>query len=189
MITAKTREAGRPRDEKTRALILETALELVAQNGYAELNIKRIADTSKVSRQTIYRWWQTKGEILLEAVRERTANREPNISSLEHFLRDTFTLGQGVIGEAMVGVMADAQRDARLHAQLQQFIGVRRTILTAVLRTQMPGTGQYAVPVEAIVDMLFGAMWYRLLDRHAPLNDAFALELAKVAAKLATGKQ
>jgi AcrR family transcriptional regulator len=179
MDTIKTGEAGRPRDEKTRALILKTTLGLVADDGYAELNIKRIADISKVSRQTIYRWWSTKGEILLEAVREQTTNQELRTSSLEFFLQDTFALGQGIVGEAMVGIMADAQRDNRLHQQLQQYIGERRAILRNVLGGLTVNNGSFVVPVEVVVDMLFGAMWYRLLDRHALLSDTFAFELTK----------
>lgn len=32
--------------------------------------------------------------------------------------------------------------------------------------------------VDLLTDMLFGAVWYRLLVEHAPLSDDFAVELA-----------
>ena len=36
--------------------------------------------------------------------------------------------------------------------------------------------------IEATVDMIFGAMWYRMLVGHAPLDAAFARTLARLAA-------
>ncbi|MGF7228591.1 MAG: TetR/AcrR family transcriptional regulator [Candidatus Saccharibacteria bacterium] len=175
------RPAGRPRDEATRDRILKITLEQVATRGYVSLTIKDIADQAKVGRQTIYRWWATKAEVVLEAVLENVAQLKGDQSSPEAFLKTTFALARGAEGEAVVGVMADAQRDTKLHVQVKdRLTDLRRASLKAVIERYAAGRGStYAIAVDDIVDMLFGAMWYRLLDKHGPLNDAFAEELSK----------
>jgi hypothetical protein len=32
--------------------------------------------------------------------------------------------------------------------------------------------------VELVADMIYGPMWYRLLNRHAPIDDRFAVRLS-----------
>lgn len=59
--------AGRPRSEQARAAVLYAVDDLLVEEGYAAMTLKGIAARAGVSRQTIYRWWSTKAEILFEA--------------------------------------------------------------------------------------------------------------------------
>lgn len=59
--------AGRPRSEEARVAILHAVDDLVVELGYGAVTLKGIAERAGVSRQTIYRWWSTKAEVLLEA--------------------------------------------------------------------------------------------------------------------------
>lgn len=58
---------GRPRSESARIAVLHAVDDLLVEVGYANLSLKGIADRAGVGRQTLYRWWSTKAEILLEA--------------------------------------------------------------------------------------------------------------------------
>ncbi|GAA4182369.1 TetR/AcrR family transcriptional regulator [Gryllotalpicola kribbensis] len=58
---------GRPRSEEARAAVLHAVDDLVVELGYGAVTLKGIAERAGVSRQTVYRWWSTKAEILLEA--------------------------------------------------------------------------------------------------------------------------
>ncbi|MFE6284232.1 TetR/AcrR family transcriptional regulator [Streptomyces sp. NPDC057877] len=62
---------GRPdatrRSEKSRRAIYDAALALVGEVGYAKTTIEGIAARAGVGKQTIYRWWPSKGDVLLEA--------------------------------------------------------------------------------------------------------------------------
>jgi len=62
----RTPDASR-RSETSRRAIYAAALSLVAENGYARTTIEGIASRAGVGKQTIYRWWGSKADVLLEA--------------------------------------------------------------------------------------------------------------------------
>ncbi|PRY16967.1 TetR/AcrR family transcriptional regulator [Kineococcus rhizosphaerae] len=62
-----TTPVGRPRSESARRAVLQAVDDLLAEVGYAGVTMKGIADRAGVGRQTVYRWWSTTAEILLEA--------------------------------------------------------------------------------------------------------------------------
>ncbi|MGW1542674.1 TetR/AcrR family transcriptional regulator [Streptomyces sp. NPDC002309] len=55
------------RSERSRRAIYGAALALVAEAGYARTTIEGIAARAGVGKQTIYRWWPSKADVLLEA--------------------------------------------------------------------------------------------------------------------------
>lgn len=61
------RPPGRPRSEDARRAVLHAVDDLLVEIGYAAMTMKGIAERAGVGRQTVYRWWSTKAEILLEA--------------------------------------------------------------------------------------------------------------------------
>lgn len=65
--TRAAHQPGRPRSEAARRAVLHAVDDLLVEVGYAAMTIKGIAERAGVGRQTVYRWWSTKAEILLEA--------------------------------------------------------------------------------------------------------------------------
>ncbi len=55
------------RSAKSRRAIYDAALALVAEVGYPKTTIEGIAARAGVGKQTIYRWWSSKAEVLMEA--------------------------------------------------------------------------------------------------------------------------
>ncbi|AZM62622.1 MULTISPECIES: TetR/AcrR family transcriptional regulator [unclassified Streptomyces] len=55
------------RSERSRRAIYDAALALVAEVGYPKTTIEGIASRAGVGKQTIYRWWPSKADVLLEA--------------------------------------------------------------------------------------------------------------------------
>ncbi|WP_182902600.1 TetR/AcrR family transcriptional regulator [Microbispora sp. H10830] len=175
---------GRPRSEQARRAILEAALRLCERDGYQNVTLKGIAEEAGTGRQTLYRWWDTKAGLLLEAMTDLVgSSHAPSQADLETFLSETFALADGAIGRIVAGLMAEAQSDPALGERLRErLIGPRRDSLRAVLERMPPPPG---TDLDLLVDMIFGAMWYRLLNRHAPLDAALAGDITALVARIA----
>src|ERR1700760_3549012 len=55
------------RNEQARLAVLHAADDLLAERGFAGVTVEGIAQRAGVAKQTIYRWWPSKTDILLEA--------------------------------------------------------------------------------------------------------------------------
>ncbi|MFB7418537.1 TetR/AcrR family transcriptional regulator [Streptomyces sp. NPDC056121] len=63
----KTAPDSNRRSERSRRAIYDAALALVGEIGYPKTTIEGIASRAGVGKQTIYRWWSSKAEVLMEA--------------------------------------------------------------------------------------------------------------------------
>ncbi|MEV6049454.1 TetR/AcrR family transcriptional regulator [Streptomyces sp. NPDC052107] len=71
------------RSEKSRRAIYAAALALIGEVGYPKTTVEGMAARAGVGKQTIYRWWSSKADVLLEAFLDlgeqtaRAAGQEP----------------------------------------------------------------------------------------------------------------
>ncbi|TDC34818.1 TetR/AcrR family transcriptional regulator [Kribbella albertanoniae] len=111
-------KVGRPRSERAREAVLHAVDDLLVEVGYAAVTMKGIAERASVSRQTVYRWWSTKAEILLEAS-ATDAEDELAITPTGDPLDDLTTYLQALInflahshaGSAYRALIGEAQHD------------------------------------------------------------------------------
>lgn len=175
---------ARTRSEETRQRILHAALRRALAGIDGKLTVDAITAEAGVGKQTIYRWWRSRAEVVLEALREYAAaiplaDTGDLEADLRCFLRATFRHAGGKDGATPVlrWLMAEAQLDPEFLPQFRAFIEERREVLHGLLRRHA------AEHADVATDMIFGAMWYRMLIRHGKLDAAFADELAFVVAR------
>src|SRR5919204_4956149 len=91
---------GRKRSEESRQAILAAAAELTSEVGYAGLTIEGIAARSGTGKQTVYRWWPSKADVLLEALATRAdldvpvSDQGSYAADLRAFLEASFALAR-----------------------------------------------------------------------------------------------
>jgi AcrR family transcriptional regulator len=184
-----SRPLGRPRSADAHRAILDAAMALCARDGYGALTMKAIAAEAGVGRQTVYRWWPTRGAVLLEALGEvgETVGAPPPtgdpVADLRLFLDRTFALAaKAPVADVLLGVLSDAFADPELSRTMRAYIAGRRALLAEMLERQ--GTEGWKVPVPTVVDLVFGAMWYRLMYHHGPVGPELTEEVLTVVAAL-----
>jgi AcrR family transcriptional regulator len=186
----KPKAVGRPRDEAIGGVILNSARQLVIRHGYDAVTTRMIAEASGAGKQTIYRRWPSKAELVLaaflahaEAEVDQPHRRAGSVrTQVRHFLQRTFE-ALAVSGPALRALMATAQGDEAFRtAFVARFIAPRRRALEALLHRALGDRGRLNADVETAVMMLYGALWYRLL-LHEPLDAAYADRLATLVAK------
>jgi AcrR family transcriptional regulator len=181
MIGTQGARRGPKRNEESRLAILTAAYELTVEVGYRGLTIEGIAARAGVGKQTVYRWWPTKADALLEALavkadlRVSVADHGSYADDLEVFLRDSFELMAfpGVI-PTLRSLMAEAQIDPDFGQRFREgFLYRRRTALAEIIgRARERGDGDDVVPEELVTDVVFGLIWYRMLAADHPLVEA-----------------
>ncbi|MEV8591739.1 TetR/AcrR family transcriptional regulator [Streptomyces sp. NPDC052012] len=92
-----TPDASR-RSERSRRAIYEAALALVAEVGYPKTTIEGIAARAGVGKQTIYRWWSSKADVLLEAFLDLGEQAAEAAGQLPYAIPDTGDLAADLKG-------------------------------------------------------------------------------------------
>jgi AcrR family transcriptional regulator len=161
---------GRPRSDAARRALLDAAYDLVVKQGYGAVTMDAIAAKAGSGKQTIYRWWPSKADLVLDALQDWAQN-EIDIAETETvavFLRKVCD-GATRAGPVLRSLMAEAQFDSNLRDKLKaRLIEPRRE----AFRRCLAHAGVEARHRESLVLAIYGALWYRLfLDE--PLDATF----------------
>src|SRR5688500_19369879 len=62
------RPPGRPRDTQVHRAVLEATLDLLAEKGWSGLTMEGVAAQARTAKGTVYRWWSSKVELVIEAL-------------------------------------------------------------------------------------------------------------------------
>lgn len=172
------RKPGRPRDAGVDDAIMDAVVELLTEVGFRGLTIDAVAHRAHVGKATIYRRWPGKEQLVLDAL---TAGRipvpQPDTGSLRDDLLAYYLpladadAQQGAV-RLMPALAAEAAVDAEIAERLQAYVSDRRAPVAGILlRAQERGEVSDNVDVELVVDLLTGAIMYRLYFSGATVDE------------------
>lgn len=170
------------RSEEARAAVLHAADDLVAEKGFAGVTMEGIAARAGVSKQTVYRWWGSRTEVLLDAFLQDVAEEdEPHETGdlgadLRGYLhRLASFLGGSDAGAVFRALIAQAQHDAAFAREFRarhlepQRRRDRLLLERAVERGALPA----GLDAAAEADRLVGPVYYRVLVAGEPVPRDF----------------
>lgn len=178
------RVAGRPRCTQTHNCILEAAADLLEREPYRNISIDRIAAEAKVGKQTIYRWWETKADLVLEAYLARILGNRTCCGAsgdvlvdLRDDLRGMITAFNSVAyGTAFRGLYAEAHLDDGFR---QRFYEIFITSLEAASRPLfLRGINEGQLRPDLDIDLAFQTVYGSVVSRFLSRYGAIELELA-----------
>ncbi|RFU39013.1 TetR/AcrR family transcriptional regulator [Actinomadura logoneensis] len=168
-----TTEPANPRyrNERSHKAILEAALKLCLEQGFARTSMDAIAREAGVGKQTIYRWWPSKAAVLVEAIDRQSAPatrvadtgdvradlREQMVAVAQYFSSTQSTTYREVIGAAQSDPAAG-------RAVLDTLVGPRvQDCRRRLERAQREGQIRSDAALDDVVELLYAPLYYRLL--------------------------
>lgn len=182
--------AGRPRDGKIDAAIVQATRDLLLESGYTALSLSAIAARAGTTTAAIYRRWSGKAQLVHEAILpaevmampSASGDVEGDIRALVEATRTMFDRPEVRI--ALPALIADTVADPDVHSRMTS----RFAESLATFRTRMdPGSDaggdvrDDGGDLPMLAEVVVGSAIFRIIVRHdAPLDEAWVDDLTKL---------
>ena len=162
--------------------ILEATLKLLEATPVQQISIESIAREAGVGKATIYRWWNSKAAVVIEAFLHTHLSHTPMpkvespreaLTRHVHLLVEEYS---GWSGRIVSQIMAEGQSDPDVLREFRErFWYGRRAVVREVLEdARRKGELRSDLEPELQMDILYAPIYFRLLMRHLPLDKKFA---------------
>ncbi|RKN21013.1 TetR/AcrR family transcriptional regulator [Micromonospora musae] len=185
-----TRQRATPnaarRRETSRRAILTAAFDLLQEVGYAKVSIEGIATRAGVGKQTIYRWWPSKGAVIFDAflmLSEGSDGEAPVLpdtgdleADLTAVLRATIEeLNDPRYDQPMRALATEIAHDPELAAAYAERLdGPLKEAKRRRLRSaQQAGQLAEDLDLDVAVELIWGPVLNRWLQRTGPLTTQY----------------
>jgi TetR/AcrR family transcriptional regulator, regulator of autoinduction and epiphytic fitness len=162
-----------PRIERSRRVVLEATVALIAESGYGAVTIEAVAARSGVAKSTIYRQWPNRLELINDAFHELKPSvplptgstvRDRIVCFLEHVARNVGTSTWSACLPALIDA-AEHDPDAReLHSRLTQ--AGRQSLVDLLEEGVQSGELPAGLDLELMAEALVGPILIRRLMLH-----------------------
>lgn len=177
---------GRPRSAASRSAILKAAYQILREAGFAGFTVEGVAARAGAGKATIYRWWQTKGTLAIEAFlmalaprMETTLDTHSAIADLRAQVHHAAGIYRGRAGQLLRELIALGQEDTATSKVLRtDFVEPRRQAALRLLqRAVQSGELPPDTDIDVLADALWGPIFHRLLVSHMPIDRDFIAKL------------
>lgn len=181
------RRRGRPRDLQIRAAILGAARALLEEAGPAALTMEGVAQRAGVGKPTVYRWWPNRHAVAMAALMdgpEAAAPGRRTRSALQALERQLIAVADRLAtrsGRHVTAMIAAADPDTEVaKAFRHHFVLARRAEGRAWLEQALQaGELRSDLALDVAADQIYGALFFRLMLGHAPVDAAFVRSLLR----------
>lgn len=176
---------GRPRSETATTAALDAAYRLAAEEGLAGASMDAIAAASGVSKMTIYKWWDGRLPLLVDAFLLRATldlplpeSADPVGAFTDHARRYVEAL-RGDMGRVLRAVLAECMAKTGDGALIyERYLSHRRELGLRVIEAgQSNGAIRSRQPAAALWDGIYGPIFYRFVFNLPGLDADFAAAL------------
>jgi len=179
---ARPRSPGRARSDTSRVAILDATLKLLENTPLQQISIESIAREAGVGKATIYRWWNSKAAVVIDAFLHTHVRHTPmpkGVSPRDALIRHVHLLVEeysGWSGRIVSQILAEGQGDPDVLREFRErFWYGRRAVVSEVFEeARRQGELRTDIDTEIQMDMLYAPIYFRLLMRHLPLDKKFA---------------
>ena len=165
---------------------MQAAAQLLAEGGLAAMSMEEVAARSGVAKTTIYRRWNSRGILALDAFLAEFQGQQPLpdtstlrgdlLAALRAWIRSVTRTSAGPI---LAGLIAESQLDPELAVAWRERVVERLRAQHKIMLDRAIDRGEIPPETdeEVVLDLLFGAAYHRLLHGHQPLTDRFARQV------------
>lgn len=190
------RPPGRPRSENARQAILRSTIKLLRKGGFDQLSIEAIAANAGVGKATVYRWWPSKGALVVDAFALSTED-ELHFQDSGSVYRDMslqmnrfLAVLHSPRGHIVRAILGAGQSDHQLLEEFRKrLLRPRRQEAYEALRRGMErGELPQNLDLDVVLDTLYGAIYMRFLIRHDKLSENYVNEVCRMVLEGAAGE-
>lgn len=160
------------RDENARLAVLHAADDLLVERGFGGVTVEGIAARAGVAKQTIYRWWPSKVDILLDTLIEDAGRAlvipetDSAVDCARRYLRSFARfLTTDPAGKVLLALIGEAQHDPEMARTFhKRYLDPQRRREREMLRRGIEsGELSAELDIDATLDALTGPILYRAL--------------------------
>jgi AcrR family transcriptional regulator len=170
------------RSDASRVAILDATLKLLESTPLQQISIESIAREAGVGKATIYRWWNSKAAVVIEAFLQTHVSHTPMpkggsprdaLTRHIHLLIEEYG---GWSGRIVSQIMAEGQGDPEVLREFRErfWYGRRAVVREVVEEARRQGQFRSDIDTELQMDILYAPIYFRLLMGHSPLDKRFA---------------
>lgn len=179
------RSIGSRRNPEAQEAILDAAEAILLEQGAAAFSIEAVARRARAGKPTIYRWWPTRGTLLLDIYhRQKPAVIHADTGTIEEdvtlFIERLLDYWRGGAGQVFRVVVAEAQRDEACAEALRAYAATRRQ-QTGAMFDRAIARGEISPDTDPLLaaEMLQSLAWHRLLTDRLAIDRAEAERIAR----------